>query len=40
MPTNILVGQDELDLGAVIKDVLQNGDTINVLTSLNPSETR
>ena len=40
MPTEVIAGQDELDLGAVIKDVLQNGDNILVHTSLDPAETR
>ena len=40
MPTQVLVGEDELDLGSVIKDVLQNGEHIVVHTSLDPSETR
>lgn len=29
----------DLDMGAIIKDVLQNGDSIYVSTSLHPSET-
>ena len=39
-PTSILLGEDELDFGTVIKDVLQNGDKVTVLTSLDPFETR
>lgn len=39
-PTTVLLGEDELDLGTVIKDVLQNGDKVQVLTSLDPGETR
>ena len=31
---------NDLDLGATIRDVLQNGDTIYISTSLHPSDTR
>ena len=30
----------DIDLGAIIRDVLQNGDEIFVTTSLQPSDTR
>ena len=42
VPTNVKAHRKDgvdMDLGAVIKDVLQNGDTIFVQTSLHPSET-
>ena len=39
-PTAVHLGEDELDMGVVIKDILQNGDKVTVFTSLNPGETR
>ena len=39
-PEKVFFNNEELDMGAVIKDVLRTGDKIYVTTSLNPSETR
>jgi len=42
VPTNVKAHRKDgvdIDLGAVIKDTLQNGDSIFVQTSLHPSET-
>ena len=41
VPTK-MVTQDrkELDMGGVIKDILRNGDTVDVFTSLEPYETK
>jgi hypothetical protein len=39
-PTKMMLGLDELDLGSVIKDVLQTGDKVTITTSLDPFETR
>ena len=39
-PDKVFLNNEELDMGAVIKDVLRTGDKIYVTTSLNPSETR
>ena len=41
VPTKIMSqNREELDMGAVIKDCIQNGDTIDVFTSLEPYETK
>ena len=41
VPTK-MVTQDrkELDMGGVIKDILRNGDTVDVFTSLEPYESK
>jgi len=43
IPTIIRAGRKdgvELELGAIIKEVLQNGDAVYVSTSLQPADTR
>jgi hypothetical protein len=40
VPTSVTNGKNEIDMGAIIRDVLQNGDEIMVSTSLQPSDTR
>ncbi len=31
---------EEVDMGSIIRDILQNGDHVYIETSLSPSETR
>jgi hypothetical protein len=43
IPTFVRAGKKdgvELDMSSIIKDVLQNGDSVYVSTSLQPSDTR